>query len=100
MAPRNLCNSLLHKLFFREFRGEFRHVFQITDRITGGARERQLNILCEIVNKLIAPGFLRVNDLTDPVIQQDHFPVDLNSRLILRALNPALDGSEDLNVLV
>jgi hypothetical protein len=46
MAPRQLCNNLLHKLLVGPSFGESPHVFQIPGRNTGHLRESATQIRC------------------------------------------------------
>ena len=56
-------------------------------------------IRSKIMDKLISPCLMRINDLTDFVIQENQFTVDADKRSVLRVLYVFFYGFYDFKVL-
>jgi len=79
VAPRNLCNKLLHNCFIRPGLAERSHVFQISRREALHVGERSLGVRRQAVDHFRAPvfPFLPVEDIAaDLPVEQDQFPID------------------------
>ena len=100
MPPRNLCNNLLHKFLVGIILGEFCHIFQISDGITGAVRIGKLDIFGKVVDELISPRFVFVDGLADIVIEQNQFPIDRKRRLVLSFCDLSLDLLDDFQIFV
>lgn len=91
MVPSNLCKRHLHKFGVRKELGKLRHVFQVADGVAGSLGKVQFDVLGQILNELVAPGFVGVNDLTNAVIEQKEVGIDVHSSPVLRRANLLLD---------
>ena len=91
MAPRNLCNRLLHSCFIGPGLRERAHVFQASRREALHVGEGSLEVRRQSVDHFRAPVFplLPIQDIAaDLPIEQNQFPVDGQRRAKLRRPNP------------
>jgi len=101
MAPRQLCNSLLHKFLFRPRLGESPHVFQIARTEALDAGELRAEIPGKPVNDLGAPTFRPLpfqNVSPNRPVQQDEFAVDGEGGSHLGSPNALFDLLEERRI--
>lgn len=79
LAPRQLCNNLLHNCGISPFLGEFPHIFQISRGEPFDVRELRMKIGGELIDDAGTPamGGLALENLSpNPPVKQDQFAVD------------------------
>lgn len=52
--------------------------------------EGELDIFCKTVNKLVPPCLVRIDYLSDGVVDADHLPIDTDRCFVLSRLNFSL----------
>ena len=103
MAPRNLCNKLLHNCFIRPGLTERTHVFQISRGESSHSGEVPLEVRRQTVDHFRSPVFplLPVENIAaDLPVEQDQLPVDRQRRAKLRRANPPVQVGEKLSVTI
>lgn len=79
MTPRQLCNSLLHKLLLRPCLGKCPHIFQVAWTEAFDSRKLRAKILGEPFDDFRPPALSELpvqNVPTDRPVEQYEFPVD------------------------
>ena len=86
MAPRQLCNDLLHKLGVWPRFGKGPHVLQISNREPLHIREFMMQIRSKKINDFGTPAFILLavqNVSTNAPIENDHLGINGESRASL-----------------
>jgi hypothetical protein len=101
MAPRQLCNSLLHKFFFRPRLSKSPHIFQVARAKAFDAGKLRAEILGKPFDDLRTPAFnlLPVQNVApNRPIQQDELPVDRKRGANLGGADALLDVFEQSSI--
>ena len=77
------CKHRLHNFCIREHLCKLGHILQIPNRIACCVRQLHPNICCKILNELVAPFLMVIDDTTNTMVEHDQFCIDMNSRFIL-----------------
>ena len=87
MSPRDLCNSLLHKLFVGIILREGSHILEVAWRKTTHFKEGHSQIMRKAIDDFCSPtSFLLTNmdTVADLPVEQNRFTIDGQSRTNLR----------------
>src|ERR1700761_2673930 len=101
MAPRNLCNELLHNWLLVPGRGESTHIFQVPRREAFHVWKRALQIGREAVDHLRAPAFTLLpgeDFAADMPVEQHQLAIHSKRRPELSGLDAALYIRQKLGV--